>query len=94
MKKTANKNRIELYRAILSLKSMNDCAALFCDIFSPAELDKIYQRFTIAKMLTMGITYSEISDKTGASTATISRVNKSLLYGNGGYFKLFERITK
>ena len=94
MKKSNNKSRIELYRAIISLKSLKECAALFCDIFTESELDTINQRFLIAKMLTMGIPYSEISEKTQASTATISRVNKSLLYGSGGYLSVFEKNLK
>ena len=94
MKRSSNKSRIELYRAIVSLKSLKECAALFCDLFTEAELDAVNQRFLIAKMLTMGMPYNDIADKTHASTATISRVNKSLLYGNGGYLNIFEKTIK
>lgn len=91
MKKSDNKSRIELYKGIVSLRTLNECASLFNDIFTEKELDLINQRYQIAKLLTMGFSYREISEITHAGSATISRVNKSLIYGNGGLAKIFER---
>jgi len=94
LKKSDKKSRIELYRAVISMKGLNECAAFFGDILTESELDAVNQRFTVARMLTMGMHYDEIREKTGASTATISRINKVLLYGNGGYGKALERAQK
>jgi len=94
LRKSNNKSRIELYRAVLSVRGINECADFLGDLLTENELDVINQRFRIAKMLTMGISYAEISEVTGASTATISRANRALLYGNGGYAKIFERMLK
>lgn len=75
----------ELFEAILSLSCVEDCRKFFEDICTIKELEAISQRLEVAKMLRSGAGYSEISAKCGASTATISRVNKCLLYGKGGY---------
>lgn len=81
-----------LFDAILSLKNPEECYIFFEDICTINELLSLSQRFEVAKMLREHRTYLEIAEKTGASTATISRVNRSLNYGNDGYDMVFERI--
>ena len=81
-----------LFDAILSLQNKEECYTFFEDICTINELLSLSQRFEVAKMLREHKTYLEIADKTGASTATISRVNRSLNYGNDGYDMVFERI--
>lgn len=81
-----------LFDAILSLKDKEECYTFFEDICTINELLSLTQRFEVAKMLREQKTYLEIAEKTGASTATISRVNRSLNYGNDGYDMVFERI--
>ena len=81
-----------LFDAILCLKDRAECYTFFEDICTINELLSLSQRFEVAKMLREHKTYLEIADKTGASTATISRVNRSLNYGNDGYDMVFERI--
>ena len=81
-----------LFDAILSLKDKEECYIFFEDICTINELLSLSQRFEVAKMLTQKKTYLEIAEKTGASTATISRVNRSLNYGNDGYTMVFDRI--
>lgn len=81
-----------LFDAILSLKSKEECYCFFEDLCTVNELLSLSQRFEVASMLKDHKTYLEIADKTGASTATISRVNRSLNYGNDGYELVFSRI--
>lgn len=81
-----------LFDAILSLKNKEECYVFFEDICTVNELLSLSQRFEVAKMLTEHKTYLEIAEKTGASTATISRVNRSLNYGNDGYAMVFSRL--
>lgn len=83
-----------LFDAILSLKDKEECYTFFEDICTINELLSLSQRFEVAKMLREKKTYLEIAEKTGASTATISRVNRSLNYGNDGYDMVFGRIGK
>ncbi len=82
-----------LFDAILSLKDRDECYTFFEDICTINELLSLSQRFEVAKMLREHRTYLEIAEKTGASTATISRVNRSLNYGNDGYDMVFGRIN-
>lgn len=82
-----------LFDAILSLKDREECYTFFEDICTVNELLSLSQRFEVAKMLRDQKTYLDIADKTGASTATISRVNRSLNYGNDGYDMVFERMN-
>ena len=79
------KNFDELFQAILKLESVEECRSFFEDICTIKELRAISQRLEVAEMLSSGMNYQEISTKTGASTATISRVAKCLNYGAGGY---------
>jgi len=83
-----------LFDAILSLNNPEECYIFFEDICTINELLSLSQRFEVAKMLRSRKTYLEIAEKTGASTATISRVNRSLNYGNDGYDMVFERIDQ
>lgn len=76
-----------LYKAVLDLKTEEDCVSFFEDICTIKELQDIAQRLEVAFMLHKGKNYQEISALTGASTATISRVKKCLVYGSGGYRK-------
>ena len=84
----------QLFDAVLSLQTKEECYAFFGDLCTINEILSLSQRFEVAKMLREGYTYLDISEKTGASTATISRVNRSLIYGNDGYDIAFERIKK
>ena len=82
----------QLFEAIMSLKTKEECYTFFEDVCTINELLSLSQRLEVAKMLRQKKTYLEISEKTGASTATISRVNRSLIYGNDGYELVFERL--
>lgn len=82
----------KLFRAILTLESLDECYAFFQDVCTINELLSVSQRFEVATMLTEGKTYIDIAEQTGASTATISRVNRSLTYGNDGYELVFGRM--
>lgn len=82
-----------LFDAILCLENREECYTFFEDICTVNELLSLSQRFEVAKMLRDQKTYLDIAEKTGASTATISRVNRSLNYGNEGYDMVFERMT-
>lgn len=84
----------QLFEAVLSLKSKEECYLFFEDICTINELLSLSQRLEVARMLREKKTYMEISEETGASTATISRVNRSLSYGNDGYEMVFERISR
>ena len=81
-----------LFQAILSLENKEECYTFFEDICTINELLSLSQRFEVARMLREQETYLEIAEKTGASTATISRVNRSLNYGNDGYDMVFKRV--
>ena len=83
-----------LFEAILCLQSKEECYTFFEDVCTINELLSLSQRFEVARMLKKKNTYLEISEKTGASTATISRVNRSLIYGNDGYELVFNRLEK
>ena len=82
-----------LFDAILSLQNREECYIFFEDICTVNELLSLSQRFEVASMLKDRKTYLEIAEKTGASTATISRVNRSLNYGNDSYEMVFQRIN-
>lgn len=84
----------QLFEAILCLKNKEECYIFFEDVCTINELLSLSQRFEVARMLMDKRTYLDISEKTGASTATISRVNRSLNYGNDGYEMVFARMGK
>lgn len=93
MRKDANMDY--LFKAVLTLNSVDECYAFFEDLCTPQELKAISQRLHVAKLLTEDCVYNEIVRKTGASTATISRVNKTLNYqAAGGYKIVFNRMEK
>ncbi len=93
-----NKIRTEavdhLFDAILSLSNKEECFNFFEDLCTINELLSLSQRYEVATMLREKKTYLEIAEKTGASTATISRVNRSLNYGCDGYEMVFEKLGK
>lgn len=83
----------KLFRAILSLKTIDECYALFIDLCTVNEIIEMAQRFDAADRLNRGENYAYITEKTGMSTATIARVRKCLLYGEGGYRLALSRIS-
>lgn len=83
-----------LFRAVMSLEDLEECFDFFEDLCTVQELKSISQRIVVAKMLSEKKVYSEIVKETGASTATISRVNRSLIYGNDSFQKVFARLPK
>ena len=84
-----------LYRAILELETPEECYNFFMDLCTMAELKAMEQRFEVAKLLDDGMIYSDILTATGASSATISRVNRSLNdYGTGAYRTVFQRLQE
>ncbi len=82
----------KLYEAILSLKDVEECKQFFEDLCSISELMAMEQRYQVASCLHKGMIYNDILAETGASSATISRVNRSLQYGKGGYEIVFQRV--
>lgn len=88
-----DKNELnKLYKAILTLKTEEECAAFLDDICTIQELEALCQRFQVACQLNEGKSYIDINKTTGASTATICRVSKCLNYGDGGYKTAIERL--
>lgn len=95
MSKTVRTDAVDhLFDAILTLKDKEECYTFFQDVCTINELLSLSQRYEVARMLREKRTYLEIAEKTGASTATISRVNRSLNYGCDGYDMVFSRLEK
>lgn len=92
MKNFHSESAKKLYEALLLLEDTEECASFFEDICTVKEVQDIAQRLEVAKMLKEKKSYQTISKETGASTATISRVNRCLLYGSGGYTKMLEKL--
>jgi TrpR-related protein YerC/YecD len=92
--KIKGKELEQLFEAILSLDSMEECYLFFDDLCTVNEMKSMAQRLEVARMLREKQTYSTIEQETGASTATISRVKRCLNYGNGGYLISLERIQE
>ena len=89
-----NKETVQqLYKAILSLKTEEECARFFEDVCTIQEMEAIAQRLDVACRLCEGHSYAKVNELTGASTATICRVSKCLNYGEGGYRTAIDRIT-
>lgn len=84
----------KLFEAILTLKNVEECYKFFEDICTIKEIQSLSQRLEVAQLLQQNKSYIEISKETGASTATISRVNKCFTYGTGGYKSALERLEK
>jgi len=82
----------DMYKAILSLKDLQECMNFFDDLCTVTELQAMEQRYHVAVCLDKGMIYNDILAETGASSATISRVNRSLQYGAGGYDAVFQRL--
>ena len=93
-RKFQNENIDFLFKAVLALENEDECYDFFEDLFTVQELRTISQRLVVAKMLSENCVYTDIVNATGASTATISRVNRSLQYGSNGYDRIFERIRE
>ena len=85
---------LELFQTIASLKTAEECAAFFEDDCTVKEVQSLAQRLEVAKALDAGSNYNEICAETGASSATISRVNRCLVYGSGGYRLVLERMKE
>ena len=83
-----------LFQAILELKTLEDCYDMFSDLCTVSELLAMKQRFWVADLLRQGYVYTDIVERTGASTATISRVNRCLQYGDGGYAKALDAVEE
>ena len=95
MSKNIRRTEVDhLFEAILTLKDKEECYTFFEDVCTINELLSISQRYEVAKLLREGQTYLDISNATGASTATISRVNRSLNYGKDGYDLVLERVNE
>lgn len=92
-KKIKTESVDHLFDAVLSLETKEECYSFFEDLCTVNELLSLSQRFEVATMLRDHRTYLDIAEKTGASTATISRVNRSLNYGNDGYEMVFSRLS-
>ena len=93
MNKRIKKERNDqMYEAILALKDVDECKKFFDDLCTVKELQAMEQRFQVAVLLHEGYIYNDILEKTGASSATISRVNRSLQYGADGYAAVFARL--
>ena len=90
-KKPRNEN---MYKAILTLKTVEECTKFFDDLCTVSELMAMEQRYQVARCLNDGMIYNDILAETGASSATISRVNRSLQYGSGGYSIAFDRMKE
>ena len=84
----------EMYKAILTLNTVEELMKFFDDLCTVSELQAMEQRYQVAQYLDSGLIYNDILEKTGASSATISRVNRSLQYGNGGYEIVFARLRE
>ena len=94
MPKIRDNQTDDMMTALLTLQTVDEAYAFFEDLCTVREIKSMAQRFEVAKMLSQGRVYSDIVENTGASTATISRVNRSLEYGADGYSVVFERMSK
>ncbi|MFR7350276.1 YerC/YecD family TrpR-related protein [Peptoniphilus sp.] len=90
--KIKNEQTDGFFEAVLQLKNMEECYRFFEDICTVKEIQAIAQRLEVVKLLVQNKTYHEIEEETGASTATISRINRSLNYGSDGYKLVLERL--
>ena len=92
--KRDDKNLEFLFKAVLELEDIEECYDFYEDLCTVQELKSLSQRLVVAKMLSEKCVYTDIVNETGASTATISRVNRSLQYGCDGYDKIFKRLKE
>ena len=94
MQKERSEHSALLFEAILALKDQDECRAFFQDLCTVAELRAMAQRLEVAQLLDQGLIYNDILQRTGASSATISRVNRALQYGADGYKTVLPRLGK
>jgi len=95
MRDTIRKEQMDLLvKALLSLESEEECRQLLSDLCTIREMQDLAQRIEVARLLKSQMTYNDIAQATGASTATISRVNRCLLYGAGGYGMILGRLEE
>lgn len=94
MQKEISEQNALLFEAILTLKDRDECRAFFQDLCTVAELRAMTQRLEVAQLLDQGLIYNDILQRTGASSATISRVNRALQYGADGYKTVLPRLKK
>lgn len=94
MKKNENENLEFLFQGILTLSSMEECRAFFGDLCTVTELNEMARRLRAAKMLSDNYVYNAVAEQTGLSTATISRVNQCLKFGDGGYHSVLENMER
>ena len=93
--KIAKKEKSDrLYKAILTLETEEECYNFFQDLCTIPELRSMEQRYEVATLLSQGLIYNDILERTGASSATISRVNRSLIYGAGSYESVLEKMRE
>lgn len=88
------RNMGQFYRAVLALENEEECRRFFDDVATIKEVLELSARLEVARLLDSGAVFSEISKQTGASSATISRVNKCLIYGDGGYKTVLDRLSE
>lgn len=93
MKKSTKESSAFLYESILTLKTVDECRNFFQDLCTVSELCAMEQRIEVAMYLYKGMIYNDILDRTGASSATISRVNRCLRYGAEGYQAILPRVV-
>lgn len=93
IKKMRDENMDRLMDGILTLKDREEAYLFFEDLCTANEMVSLSQRFEVAGMLRKNYTYMDIAERTGASTATISRVNRALIYGDGGYNAVLKRVS-
>ena len=84
----------ELYRAVLQLQSIDECRAFFQDLCTPAELQAMKDRWSVAELLADGLTYRQIRDKTGVSVTTVGRVARCLAEEPAGYAAVLQRLGR
>lgn len=94
LKNNKKDRNIEMYEAILTMDTVEECIRFFDDLCSVTELRAMEQRYHVAMLLNQGHIYNSILEQTGASSATISRVNRSLMYGADGYEIAFKRLAE
>ena len=94
MQKETSEHNTLLFEAILALKDQEECRAFFQDLCTVSELKAMAQRLEVAQLLDQGLIYNDILQRTGASSATISRVNRALQYGADGYKTVLPRLNK
>ena len=93
-KQNRKPRNINMYKAILTLETVEECMNFFDDLCTVTELQSMEQRYQVAVLLDKGLIYNDILEQTGASSATISRVNRSLQYGADGYEVVFKRLAE